>query len=86
MIPKIRPPPPSIEATVTIESQKRKVLPGIEPGLPEDTDDESESGVITATYKVISGGKCEVLDGDDLHYKTNLIMATLRFGADIYHD
>jgi hypothetical protein len=30
-------------------SAKRKVLPGIEPGLPEDTDDESESGVITAT-------------------------------------
>jgi hypothetical protein len=36
---------------------KNKVLPGIEPGLPEDTDAKSESGVITATYKAISGGK-----------------------------
>jgi hypothetical protein len=30
-------------------AKKKQVLPGIEPGLPEDTDARSESGVITAT-------------------------------------
>jgi hypothetical protein len=34
----------------TKEGPKKQVLPGIEPGLPEDSDSESESGVITATY------------------------------------